>query len=241
MKNLARYTSLFFARRLCTAGRVILVDEPMTPGVEKELRSLETTDAQELTFLNCEELAAELDVFIGRVLAEDKKALAVFPGNGANYARKLSKFAHRLGGVSVFAKRFWEPGKDPVAVVGTIPAETFLVLDVTTVLVIDDVISSGQTMRKLHRNNAWRFPRATWVGASWASQVPQTRAASGVSGYGRVFTGCLIESPQQKRVPINSLSTLRQDAKIATQYARRHFKNPHAFLRAMYATSGLSL
>jgi hypothetical protein len=235
MKNLARYTSLSFARHLCTAGRTILVDEPLTTEAEKALRSLETIDGHELIFLNCDELASELDLFIGQVLAEDKKVLAVFPGNGANYARKLSKSVSGVRGVSVFAKRFWEPGKDPIAIVGTIPVETFLVLDVTTVLVIDDVISSGQTMRKLYRNNTWRFPRARWVGASWASQVPHTkpRDVSGIAGYQSIFTSCLITSPQQKRVPINSLSTLRQDVEIARQYAQRHFKKPIDFLSAI--------
>jgi hypothetical protein len=130
----------------------------------------------------------------------------------------------------VYAKRHWEPGIDPVVRVGTILPCQFLVLGVRNIVVVDDVISSGQTLRKLNRENNWRFPGATWFGASWVAQVPTMKAQSGLNGYARVLTACVVEDLRGRKVPINSLSTLRKEPSIARNYAERHFVNPTAFL-----------
>ena len=98
------------------------------------------------------------------------------------------------------------------------------------VVVVDDVISSGLTMQKVRENNAWKFTRAKWLGVSWVAQIPQMRAKSGVNGYERVATACVVGKTNGARVPINSISTLRQDREIATSYAERHFRRPDVFL-----------
>lgn len=102
-------------------------------------------------------------------------------------------------------------------------------------VVVDDVISSGKTMQKLHENNSWRFPRAEWIGAAWFSQIFRTRPLSGVKGYSSVFASILTEGVNGKKVPINSLSTLREDTTIAQSYAKRHYVDADKFLRLIRA------
>lgn len=231
MKTPQHHTSFTYTRSLTTDGRIILVDEPLSPGVQGELKKLKTTDDQDLLFLDDKELAAGLEEILRSITEKEQDILLVFPGNGSNYPRKLSRVCKEFPSASVYAKRIWEPGADPVVTAGVILPEIFLVMTVGTIVVVDDVISSGLTLRKVHQNNAWRFTRAKWIGASWVSQVPRMKAKSGVNGYEYVATACVVGRTDGGRVPINSVSTLRQQPEIAESYAYRHFEEPEVFLR----------
>ncbi|MFM2331074.1 MAG: hypothetical protein RLZZ26_581 [Candidatus Parcubacteria bacterium] len=230
MKSLQEYPSFHYRRSLTTDGRIILLDESLDPGTQEELKSLATTDGFELLFLEDSQLAAETEEVLGDVLSRYREPLLVFPGNGSEYPRKCSRICEKAAGARVYAKRFWEPGTDPIVTAGSILPHLFLITTVETVVVIDDVISSGLTMQKVRQNNAWRFTRAKWIGVSWVAQIPQVRAQSGISGYERVVTACVVGKANGARVPVNSLSTLRQNQEIATSYAQRHFQRPDAFL-----------
>lgn len=230
MKSLQKYPSFHYKRSLTTDGRIILLDEPLTQQVQEELKSLETSDGHEMLFLEDSQLAAETEEILSEIIRQDCKTLLVFPGNGSNYPCKLSRICQELCGASVYAKRLWQPGSDPIVMAGAILPDIFLITNVETVVVVDDVISSGLTMRKVRENNAWRFTRAKWVGVSWVAQIPQMRAKSGVNGYERVATACVVGKTNGARVPVNSISTLRQNREIATSYAKRHFRRPDVFL-----------
>lgn len=230
MKILQKYPSFSCMRSLITDGRIILLDEPLGDQVREGLELLETSDGRELLFLEDSRLAADTEEILAEIIRQDCKTLFVFPGNGSNYPRKLSRICQKMGGASVFAKRFWQPGTDPIVTAGVILPDIFLITNVETVVVVDDVISSGLTMQKVRENNAWRFTRAKWLGVSWVAQIPQMRAKSGVNGYVRVATACVVGKTNGTRVPVNSISTLRQDRKIATSYAERHFRRPDVFL-----------
>lgn len=230
MKNQQKYPSFSYKCSLTTDGRIILLDEPLAQEVQNELKSLETADGQELLFLEDSQLAADTEAILAEVLREDCRALLVFPGNGSNYPRKLSHICQESDGASVCAKRFWQPGNDPVVTAGVILPDIFLITNIKTVVVVDDVISSGLTMQKLHQNNAWRFTQAKWIGVSWVAQIPQMRAKSGVNGYERIAVACVVGKTNGARVPVNSISTLRQNREIAESYASRHFRRPDMFL-----------
>jgi hypothetical protein len=231
LKTLQGYPSFGYRHLLTTDGRIILLDEPLVKQVQEEMKSLETTNGHELLFLEDTQLATDTEEILTEVLRQDREALLVFPGNGSNYPRKLSQVCQKSNSASVFAKRFWQPGSDPIVMVGTMLPDTFLITNVKTVVVVDDVVSSGLTMQKLHQNNAWRFTQAKWLGVSWVAQIPQVRAKSGVNGYERVATACVVGKTNGARVPVNSISTLRENREIAESYAERHFRKPGAFLR----------
>jgi len=214
-------------------GCVILVDEMLEPADEEKLRGLKTIGGQDLVLLFASGLAVALENFLADVVATKEYTLLVFPGNGSNWPKKFSKVCQQNFGASVYAKRFWTPGSDPVATAGLIMPEIFMNLQVKTIVVIDDVISSGKTMNKLWQNNAWRFPRAKWIGATWLAQVPQMRANSGVKGYDQIFASIVLEGSNQRKVPINSLSTLIEQPAIAQNYAQRHFTRPEEFTSLM--------
>lgn len=230
MELLQRGVSFSVCHSITTTGRVILLDEPMVETRKAALSQLPTIDGHELLFLESSDLATDFEQILGRILADDANALLVFPGNGSRYPREWSPLCAQATTATVFAKRYWSPGINPIVTTGLILPERFLVMDVRTVVVVDDVISSGRTLRNLHRNNAWRFPRAQWLGASW---VTQAFGRSGIPGYTAVAASRSLARPSGGRVPINSISTLRHCPEIARNYAGRHFNDPERFLELL--------
>src|SRR3989344_1418187 len=231
MKKLEEYTGLSYSSSVITDGRIILADEDISEVARDDLKRLKTKNGQELVFLEGEQLTVDLERALGNVTQKEENILFVFPGNGSNYPRRLSRICREYREVtSVIAKRICEPGADPVVTVDVILPKMFLAMGVKTVVVVDDVISSGLTMHKLYQRNAWRFPQAKWLGMAWVAQIPQAKAKSGVNGYSSVYASCLVGKTNGQRAPVNSISTLRKDPEIASSYANKHFSDPNAFL-----------
>ncbi len=230
MESLQKYTSFTYKRSLTTDGLIILLDEPMGDEVRTGLKALRTVDNREVIFLEDRLLTADLEEILVGITEREQEVLLVFPGNGSDYPRKLSRVCREFPGTGVFAKRFWQPGVDPIVMVGSIPGP-FINTSVRTIVVVDDVISSGLTLRRVYQRNAWRFTRAKWIGASWVSQTPRTKAKSGIKGYEYVATACVVGRSDGGKVPINSISSLRQEREVARSYAQRHFESPETFLR----------
>lgn len=219
------------AEWLNPTGRIILVDVHPGTTAEQELRSLETIDNKPFLLLNCfDEPAVFLEAFLQKIVAGETNVLFVFPGNGSWYPWRCSAICHRVRSVKVFAKRFWTPGADPVVTVSQVEMKAFMDLSVRTIVVVDDVISSGQTMRKLHERNSWRFPAARWIGSAWLSRKLSARAGSGIPGYEKVFASFLVPDCDGRKCPINSLSTLIDFPEIAKSYAKRNFKDWKKFV-----------
>jgi hypothetical protein len=152
--------------------------------------------------------------------------LLVFPGNGANIVRGFmdaDKWLLCWRTASATAKRFWIPGEPPQAIAGRIFPDRFL-LGMKDIVVIDDVVSSGETVKKLRAVNMPWIPAARWHVATWVMQ----RAAN-LRGFQTHFATVEVGESGRKD-PINSLSTLVENVEIADSYARRNFPNPEAFL-----------
>lgn len=217
---------MFFKKEIVTDGRVLLLDEAFSEKLYTNLKRLETVDGQETILLTDSELAINLEEILEKIYLE---TLLVFPGNGSNYPRRKSQICKEYPGTtSVYAKRFWQPGSDPEVTTGLILPDMYLVLGVKNIVVVDDVVSSGLTMRNIYQKNAWRFPGTTWKACTWISQV---LSSGKINGYKEVMTGILVRKTKgAQKVPINSLSTLRENSAIAESYANRHFKNPKEFL-----------
>lgn len=151
--------------------------------------------------------------------------LIVFPGNGANIVRGFinAKWLRTWRTASATAKRTWIPGEPPHAIAGRLFPDRF-VLGVKDIIIIDDVVSSGETAKKLRIVNAPWIPAARWHAVMWVMQ----RAAS-LRGFDSHYAAIEVGEPNRKD-PVNSLSTLVENVEIAESYARRNFPNPEAFL-----------
>jgi hypothetical protein len=151
------------------------------------------------------------------------RTLLVFPGNGSNLVKKeinklnsdwLSSWPYKS---YISAKRFWEPGQNPVANVGNIGDGVYVGLK--QVIVIDDVVSSGETCSKVYNRNNMYTPGAKWLSMCWVAQ--KSASLKNFSSLMAVeFVG-----EEGKRTPINSLSTLVTNQEICRSYSERNFLN----------------
>ncbi|TSC55334.1 MAG: Uncharacterized protein G01um101418_978 [Parcubacteria group bacterium Gr01-1014_18] len=158
--------------------------------------------------------------------------LVVFPGCGATlvkfYIETLNAdwTSQWLWKAHPFAKRFWNPGQNPVALVGRVSRG--VIVGIKDVVVIDDVISSGETIRKCRKENLMFIPGARWHALSWVGQK-----AAITKGFVGTFSSVVVGEIGTK-VPINSLSTLIEKKDIAGSYAKRNLGNQEkAFLELL--------
>ena len=231
MKGLENYPKLNCGRLLCNKGLTILVDRNIDARNHANLIRQHEKSKNGIAILEDTVLVSQLD----RLLARDwpQNTLFVFPGGGGELTKKLSRAWREYAHTEVFAKRFWKPGQDPFTLAGMILPNYFMPLAVEAIVVLDDVISSSTTLKKLHETNAWRFPRAKWYGGAWVSQMPRGKFPSGIIGYEEIFVSVVIAGADEKRVPIVSLSTMLDDPKLAADYAQKHFVNSAIFLECV--------
>lgn len=220
----ARFPGFRFGRHITTSANIIIADIPVDDAVREALCTIELVSGINPVVLDSIELTTGLLQLLEPVDIA-LRTLYVFPGDGASHVQSLLRPPF-LPAAPVTAKRWWSPGDDPFVYAAEIMPQRFLAPEFRRLVVIDDVISSGQTMERLWERSAWKFPRACWVGACWVAQVPRTRCLSGVRGYESIRAAVVVEGPSGKRVPINSLSTLVEDVDIAESYMSRHCRRP---------------
>jgi len=156
------------------------------------------------------------------------RTLLVFPGNGSGVVREYlpEPWLNRWRWVTVPAKRIWVPGENPQVVVNRIFPRQF-VLGVKDIVLVDDVVSSGQTARAIKKMNEPWLPGARWHVVAWMTQ----RAAT-LKGFSSSYFPLEVGTIKTK-VPINSLSTLVTNEQIAKNYAQRNYPQPEEFLSAL--------
>ncbi len=194
-------------------------------GLYRELKALG------LCVLMSGELTRNLLYWDGWRNFDREKTLLVFPGNGASIVKDYlaeccpSWLSQWLWKASVPAKRLWTPGNYPVAVAGRI--NPGVLVGIKDVVIIDDVISSGETCRKILELNQAFIPGARWHAAAWVLQ----RSAK-LKGFCGLFSPVEVGTDKSK-APVNSLSTLLECSDIAQSYAVRNFDNPEDLLSSL--------
>lgn len=145
-------------------------------------------------------------------------SIVVFPGRGAVdvYASIKDGLAaawlHQIRLIS--HKRLCPPGMSPVAIAERI-YQNRMVLGCQNVIIVDDVISSGATCRRVRADNMPWIPGASWHALCWVRQ-----AVTNLKGFESVFAANEVGNSQL--AAINSLSTLVNDRVVAAKFANRN-------------------
>ena len=149
--------------------------------------------------------------------------ILIFPGNGANIVKRYLpvNWLFQWKNVSILAKRVWQPGEDPRVFVGRVADQ--MILGIKQVIIIDDVVSSGKTIRNIRLLNDPWIPGTNWNAVAWLIQDKNSSR-----GFGNIFG--LRVGEKDRLVPINSLSTLMENKKILRSYAERNFSRPKDFI-----------
>jgi len=209
----------------------ILIDD-----IKAEKKIKETLEKRfDLRIFDAEEMTKDLMAWEGWKTFDPDYTIIVLPGNGASIVKKYinnldeswlncwpNKFYPR-------AKRIWEPGGNPRVCVEKIISNK-MILNAKDVIIIDDVVSSGLTIKLIHEINSPWIPNAKWSAITWIMQKKIKKKS-----YLKVFAIKEVGTTSV-RVPINSISTLLEVPRIAESYARRNFsKKSVAFLEILDA------
>lgn len=194
-------------------GVVVINDLPYPTTMFDNKR---TKNNGQIQLFNESALVAELKESVFKQLSLNyHDTVFLYPGESA---RRISKTGFSEGFTSefLFAKRTWIPGNDPMVTVETM--KWGLYLGIKSVVVVDDVISSGITVQLARERNNWKFP-----GASWYAVVPVSRKNK-LSNFKQIFSCVYVEQGiDGKKIPINSLSTLLENQWIRQNYFNRNF------------------
>lgn len=216
-----------YKKCISDAGLIIIVDRPVSKKIIESLRSLKAKNQKRIELLFFEEMVVELNLLV-QSLQLSRNTMFVFPGNGGQKVRSKVDIEEGYIFTNVFAKRLWYPGTPPVVSTGEILPGTNLLLNVENVVVLDDVISSGATLKQLYQRNNWKFPKAKWMGISLVAR-PKL-----IKGYTELFSIVSVpDSSSGKKMPINSLSTLTDIETIAEDYGLRNLVNPCVLFRCL--------
>lgn len=201
--------------------KIMIVDYPTTDEAIEFLSKLDLI----LVFTN--EMTKKILAWEKWKTFDPQKTLIIFPGNGAmivenclpkNWLENWPLVEHTS------TNRFWEKGMNPLAIGGSLHRGY---IGIKQVVVIDDVISSGITIQKIrHLNEPW-IPGAQWYAVTWVKQE-----SACVKGFVETFTAESVGTKQRK-IPINSLSTLVQDEKIANSYIKNNFCSEPIFFEVL--------
>lgn len=149
----------------------------------------------------------------------EKTVLAV-PGNGGRHIADELLFhlpkKWRARVTYFFAKRVWNPGQEPWAAVNRIFPNR-MVLGVKDVVLIDNVVSSGVSVQKIHALNKPWIPGAHWHALTWLAQ----RSANVPAEVDLVAAAMC--GNRMRREPIASASTLIYDDKVLESFTARNF------------------
>ena len=169
--------------------------------------------------------------------SSDKVGLCVFPGRSAHKIRERNEGQNnhsesvfgRSTSVSVHASRRFDAFGNAIVTVGEVMRGRIVCPEVRIIIVVDDVISSGATCRKLCDRNRYKFPRAEWYACGCVSRQEK------IPGYKEVITPLLVPlDTLGLKVPINSLSTLIDgEDVVGGEYARKHCLTPDIFVKAL--------
>ncbi len=211
-----------------TTTSPVIIDDVVDEDRIRHGRGCLGANGSPLVCVDASALALELDCIIEEELASP--FVIISPGRGGEDARSRSRVAMKASHLIIApARRLWSPGNNPVVLAWPLETAQLLFLEVRTVLVLDDVVSSGQTMQRLCERNAWRFPRARWIGASWIRQ----HRTKQIKGFAALLSALTVEKSGNSFAPINSLSTLTQHPEIARSFAQRNLRDPESFLRTI--------
>lgn len=208
-----------------TSGVVLLIDQKISKVLRQELDNCRLRNSGFPLLFDLEELSRILSELISSLALIPEKTLFVFPGNSGQIIRKCITLPPGSHETNVFAK--WIYGADlPAATTGQIPTKTYVDGETECVFIIDDVVSSGQTIKRIRERNLWKFPKARWCAVCWIDRgvIPK--------GFDLFHSSVTIKhcEDSERKVPINSLGTLLEEPEWLRDYSHKNFSNPEEFI-----------
>lgn len=194
---------------------------------------LEQMSENKFLVLKQVDLEKELLKKLGEINFNPISTLFIFPGQSSMELRyrllSESNYLQSYDFSLVHARRIYENFTlqngnrtyNVKALVNGIKYGTSVNPTITDIVVIDDVISTGITLKNLYLRNHFRFPCARWHAFVLVSR---TRKLKNYQVWSPLFF------TEDRTMPINTLSILVENEDIRNDYVIKHFKEPDRVL-----------
>lgn len=160
----------------------------------------------------------------------DIRTLFVFPGNGAkDFFNRLAALGVNLpNSFKITARRTWQKGQIPKVAVDWPVIEN---LDsIRRVVIVDDVVSSGETVLQVKRSAPDLLKQLDWQIVCW---VFKHSAQDLIKGEFLSAETDILAKRINGRLAINSFSTLTNRYDVLVSFGKTHAKNPTEFCIAV--------
>lgn len=238
----ANWPAVTFDKACLVDGAILIQDISPDNTLTKAAKKLNEISSITLQIVDGLNLTKDIIALIKKSGVLSNDPLIIYPGNGSQSVKKyLSSDEKQLtvNSISLPTQRTMiENGKFDLTVnYFSLPQN----IDTNTVLIIDDVVASGQTAQTIASEIKVRFPDARCILATWLFMVPtkpeNKKSSSGIMGIDQTIASIVLKGNLTSRPPINSLSCFTQNDKkydeIKTYFMQKYINDQNKFTSAI--------
>lgn len=227
-----------FGKACLVDGTVLIQDITPDDALTQAARKLNETSSITLQVVDGINLTKNMVTLIEKSGVLDTKPLIIYPGNGAqsvkNFIASIDK-RFIINTVNLPTQRTMIRNGEFDLSVDYSPLPQSINTD--TVLIIDDVVASGQTAQTIASEIKSRFTDTRCILATWMFTMPtkpeNKKSPSGVMGIDQTLASMVLKGNLTSRPPINSLSCfIRSENKyeeMKANFLKKYITNQQKF------------
>lgn len=234
----ANWPAIVFSKACMVDGAVLIQDIAPDATLTRAVKKLNETSNITLQVVDGLSLTENMATLIEESGVLNTNPFIIYPGNGAQLVKSFivsldKKFNDNA--IDLPTKRTMiRKGKFKLDVdYSSLPQE----IDTGTVLIIDDVVASGQTAQIIASEIKTRFPNVRCVLAIWLFMAPteleNKKSPSGIMGVDQALTSIALKGNLTSRPPINSLSCFgrneSQYGEMKANFLNKYIADPKTF------------
>ncbi len=224
-----QYPDILFSRSCLADGAVIIQNilSQNNQQIIQEAKELNNTSNLTIQIVDAEKMTDDLLTLLSDKALLNEETLLIFPGNGAEDVLKQLSFQYPAissnNSEQLSTKRtLIRPGVFDLSVdYSPLPSGNF-----GDVIIIDDVIASGQTASTIAYTLKEYFPFSRISLAAWMMLPPTMKinkqSSSGVGYVDRTIVSTVLKGNYMGRPPVNSLSGLIDEGETSKEKLRAY-------------------
>lgn len=243
-----RWPAITFDKTCLVDGAVLIQDITSDNTFTQSAKRLNETSRITLQVVDGLSLTKDMATLIERSKILNDNPFIVYPGNGAQSVKNF---------ITSFDKRFNNNAVDLPTNRTMIRKGAFKLdvdysscppnIDAKTVLIIDDVVATGQTAQSIAAEIKKRFPSIRCILATWLFAMPtrieNKNSTSGIEGVDQTFASIVLKGNLTSRVPINSLSCFmlseNKYEEMKTSFLKKYITDQEVFKKFINNIGGI--
>lgn len=233
------WPAVIFNKACLADGAVLIQDIPSLAKLTESAKRLNEISNITLHVVDGLSLTQDMLNLINKLGVLNADPFIIYPGNGATSVRK---FLALIDDKRFLINSVYLPTQRTMMRKGEFQLDVDYSslpqgIDTETVLIIDDVVASGQTAQTIAFEIKTRFPEARCVLAAWLFLIPtkpeNKKSASGIAGIDQTIASIVLKGNIVSRPPINSLSCFKRSGnkydEMKTKFIKKYISDPKAF------------